>query len=297
MHNSYQIKSDLHLHTSASDGRLEPGQIVDLAVVAGLDVIAITDHDTVEGVGTALSIAQKYPSITVIPGVEINTDVPKTEVHMLGYFLDFTSNILLKTLKELRMSRETRALQMIDKLSKLGMDIKWERLVVLSKGGSIGRPHVAQALVEAGYVDSFKVAFDKYIGRSCPAYVEHKKMSPIEVIKLIIEVKGLPVLAHPNNIENLEIILPELKNNGLVGIEIYYGGYTENVIERLVRLANKYDLIPTGGSDYHAFHEENEINIGGAQPPTDSIIKLFNLANDRNPEYMVKYNLSLKTKR
>ena len=147
MHNSYQIKSDLHLHTSASDGRLRPGQMVDLAVIAGLDVIAITDHDTVDGIGAALSTAQEYPSLSVIPGVEISTDIPKTEVHVLGYFLDFTSNVLLKTLKELRMSRETRALQMIDKLSKLGMVIKWERLLALSQGGSIGRPHIAQALV------------------------------------------------------------------------------------------------------------------------------------------------------
>jgi 3',5'-nucleoside bisphosphate phosphatase len=291
--NDNNIKSDLHLHTTASDGRLDPDKLVQLAKTKGLDVIAVTDHDTVDGIELALESASKL-SICMIPGVEINTDVPGSELHMLGYFVDFTRQDFLDALNSLRGARETRALAMIEKLKNLGMPIEWGALKALSKDSPIGRPHVAQALVEAGYVSSFQDAFDNYIGRNKPAYVEHKKMSPVETIHLIRSVHGIPALAHPDYIAGLESMLPELKSNGLMGIEIYYCHYSEEIKKKLLKLSKKYDLIPTGGTDYHAFGDNKETMIGDTQPPAECVRKLFDLAKATNPELMAKYNISLE---
>jgi 3',5'-nucleoside bisphosphate phosphatase len=285
------IKSDLHLHTTASDGRLSPAQLVELAVKKGLDVIAVTDHDTVEGLRMALDTAKKLQSICVIPGVEINTDVPGAEVHMLGYFIDFDDGDFLEALSSLRNARETRAVQMLSKLDKLGMHISWEKLKGLSKDSSIGRPHVAQALVEAGYVLSFQEAFEKFIGRGKPAYVEHKKMTPVEVVKLITEARGVPVLAHPDSIPGLAKMLKALKEQGLMGLETYYGSYSHEVIHKLLKLAKLNSLVPTGGTDYHAFNDSKETMIGGTQPPPEYLRELFKLGSMRNPWLFEKYGI------
>ncbi|MBM3183293.1 MAG: PHP domain-containing protein, partial [Chloroflexi bacterium] len=212
------MKADLHLHTTASDGRLEPAELVRLAVKVGLDVIAITDHDTINGVPAALKAAQEYPSIFVIPGVEINTDVPHGEVHILGYFVDHTDDGLEAELRRLRTSRRERAQRMIEKLDKLGMKIEWQRVQELAKGGAVCRPHVAQVLLEKGYVKSEKEAFDKYIGHNAPAYVQREKLLPTEAVKLVTRAKGLPVLAHPDDILELGVLIPKLKEAGLIGI-------------------------------------------------------------------------------
>jgi predicted metal-dependent phosphoesterase TrpH len=272
------VKADLHLHTTASDGRLQPGEIVSLAVKVGLDVIAITDHDTVDGIAPALAAAEAFPSFTVVPGVEINTDVPHGEVHVLGYFIDYTGPKLATTLQRLRDSRWKRAKKMIAKLSGLGMDIEWQRVRELAQGGSVCRPHIAQALVEGGYVGSEKEAFDKYIGHDGPAYVERYKLLPVEAVKLLKDVQGLPVLAHPADIDDLTQLIPELKAAGLVGIEVYYRDYHPHVIDRLLKIAKQYDLIPTGGTDYHAFGDSSEVMIGEALAPPRSVERLFALA-------------------
>jgi predicted metal-dependent phosphoesterase TrpH len=287
------IKADLHLHTTASDGRLSPGQLVELAVQKGLNVMAVTDHDTVDGIDAALKAASNLDDISIIPGVEISTDVPGMEVHMLGYFIDFKSNKLIDTLNELRDSRVIRAHSMLDKLDKLGMHIEWDKLKELAGDSVIGRPHIARALLEGGYVNSFAEAFDKYIGRNGPAYVEHKKMTPVEVAKLIIEVNGIPVLAHPDNINNLDEMLGDLKPAGLMGIEVYYGKYTADIINRLLGLAKKYELLTTGGSDYHAFHDERETMIGDINIPEESVRKLYSAATRTNSELVNKYKLYL----
>jgi len=285
------MKSDLHLHTTASDGMLTPENLVKLALNKNLDVIAITDHDTVGGVLSALDTAKLLNSITVIPGVEINTDVPETEVHVLGYFIDFENKNLLDNLSELRSSREDRAKLMVEKLHNLGMHIKYSRLTELAEGGAIGRPHVAHALIEAGYVSAFQEAFDKYIGRGRPAYVAHKKMSPEEVVNLIRETGGIPVLAHPYNINDLENLIKKLLPAGLAGMEVHYGDYTENVINELLKIANRYNLIATGGSDYHAFNTEKETMIGDVNVPEESVIKLMSEAKIRNPHLISKFKI------
>ena len=283
------MKADLHLHTTASVGRLEPKDIVSLAVKVGLDVIAITDHDTIDGITSALAAAKAFPSLMVIPGVEINTDVPHGEVHALGYFIDYTDQKLAVALQGLRDSREGRGQRMIAKLSKLGMDVEWQRVLELAQGGSIGRPHVAQALLEKGYVSSEKEAFDKYIGHYGPAYVERYKLLPIEAVKLIVDARGLPVLAHPADIGDLKELVPKLKAAGLIGMEIYYRDYSSDVIAGLLKIANQYDLIPTGGTDYHAFGDDSEVMIGGALAPAQSVERLLALADRRSLELLKQH--------
>jgi len=280
------VKADLHLHTTASDGRLEPAEIVSLAVKVGLDVIAVTDHDTVDGIAPALAAAEAFPSLTVIPGVEINTDVERGEVHVLGYFIQYTDHKLAVILRKLRSSRRERARKMVAKLDRLGMNIDWQRVCELAQGGSICRPHIAQALLEGGYVSSEKEAFEKYIGHGGPAYVERYKLLPVEAVKLIMEARGLAVLAHPADIDNLSELIPELKAAGLAGIEVYYRDYAPEVSNGLLKIAEQFSLIPTGGSDYHAFDDGSEVMIGEVLTPPQSLEQLYALANKHSLELL-----------
>ncbi len=280
------MKADLHLHTTASDGRLEPGEIVSLAIKVGLDVIAITDHDTIDGVVPALDAASASNSLRVISGVEINTDVAHGEVHILGYFIDYTDNKFTATLQKLQDSRLGRAQKMIAKLSDLGMKIDWQRVSELAQGGTVCRPHVAQALFEKGYVRSEKEAFDKYIGHNGPAYVERYKLLPEEAVKLILDAQGLPVLAHPADIADLDELVPKLKAAGLIGLEIYYGNYGLETIDRLAGISRQYDLVTTGGTDYHAFGDGLELGIGSRLTPTRSVEQLFGMASKHSLELL-----------
>lgn len=273
------MKADLHVHTTASDGKLTPREIVELAVRKNIDVISITDHDTVEGLGEALAAAVVYPSLSVIPGIEISTDVPSGEVHMLGYFIDFTDKDFLKKLNVMRSSREQRARAMVKKLADLGMPVKWTRVCELAGEGTVGRPHIAEALLEAGYITSFKEAFNKYIGKNGPAYADRFKIFPVDAVQMILAAKGIPVLAHPTFVSDLKALLPTLKKAGLVGMEVYYNNYTDDVIRDLAGLAGKNNLIMTGGTDYHAFGEDAEVMLGEALAPADSVRRLYTMAD------------------
>ena len=276
-------KVDLHIHSTASDGRLAPAEIVRQAAAQGLSVIAITDHDSVAGVAPALVAAKAFPWLKVIAGVEINTDVPQGEGHVLGYFIDYTNHELQATLERLRHSRLKRAQGMIAKLKNLGIHIEWQRVQEIAGSGSIGRPHIAQAMLEKGYITSLKEAFNNYISRGGPAYVEREKMTPVEAVELVLKANGLPVLAHPLTVNNVETMINELKAAGLVGIEAYYNGYNSDEIRRLVSLAEKYGLITTGGSDYHGLDAANETMIGGVAVPMESVERLIALAGRRAP--------------
>ena len=278
------FKVDLHIHSTASDGRLGPADIVRQAAKQGLSIIAITDHDSADGIVPALIAAKTFPGLTVIPGVELSTDVPQGEVHVLGYFIDYTDHEFQVTLGRLRNSRLNRAQGMVAKLKNLGIHIDWERVQEIAGTGSIGRPHIAQAMLERGYIASIKEAFAKYISREGPAYVEREKMTPVEAVELILKVNGLPVLAHPFTANNPEMMIVELKAAGLIGIEAYYNGYTADEISRLVSLADKYSLIATGGSDYHGIEAANETIIGGANVPMKSVEQLIALAEQRAPK-------------
>ncbi len=272
------MKADLHLHSTASDGKLSPEELVQYAAEQGLTLMALTDHDSVDGVPAALAAALKYPPLEVIPGVEIGTDVPHGEVHIVGYFVDYKSELLLSRLEKLRTGRLDRARRMIAKLRDLGIHIEWARVQELAGEGSVGRPHIAQAMQEKGYISNFKEAFDKYIGRNGPAYAEREKLTPVEAVEFIVKVGGLAVLAHPADIESKEKLLPELMKAGLVGMEVYYGNYTAEVMHTLLALARKHGLIPCGGSDYHGLDELNETPVGFWDIPDESVKRLLALA-------------------
>jgi len=274
-------KVDLHMHSTASDGRLTPEDVVRKSAENGLTVIALTDHDTVDGIAPALVAAKAFPWLKVIPGIEISTDFPDGEVHVLGYFIDYTDPEFAARLERMRHSRRGRAQGMIAKLRDLGIHIEWQQVLEIAGSGSIGRPHIAQAMLDKGYIASIKEAFTKYIGRGGPAYVEREKITPVEAVKLILRTKGLPVLAHPLTISDPETMVVELKAAGLVGIEAYYNGYTADEISRLVNLADKYGLIASGGSDYHGLDVSRETMIGGVDVPIKSAEQLMTLAEQR----------------
>lgn len=276
------MKADLHLHTTASDGRFSPQELVRLAVNQGVEVISITDHDCVDGIAPALLEAQEFPGLRVIPGVEFGTDIRSGEVHVLAYFIRYGDSELVSTLERLRNSRKLRAQKMVDKLADLGVHIEWDRVQEIAGSGSTGRPHIAQAMFEQGHVSSLREAFAKYIGREGPAYVEREKLTPEQVVELIVKVGGLPVLAHPNDIASLEELITRLQKVGLVGLEAYYSGYPQKVVRYLASLASKYGLVASGGSDYHGLENDRETPVGGVAIPPECVERLFALAKQRS---------------
>jgi predicted metal-dependent phosphoesterase TrpH len=274
---------DLHVHSTASDGRLSPAEVIREAAERGLKYIALADHDTVDGITTAKKAAKAFPGLTVIPAIEISTDIPQGEVHILGYFIDYTDAEFLARLEEFKNSRRRRAEKMVAKLAELGVPVEWRRVLELAGTSTIGRPHIAQAMLEKDYVPSFKDAFDGYLGHGKPAYVEREKMLPAEAVGIIVKAKGLPVLAHPLTTEDPEGLVTELKPAGLVGLEAYYGEYDAEEVEGLVALAQKHGLIATGGSDFHGIEREidEETPIGGADVPLEAAERLVALAREK----------------
>jgi len=280
-------KVDLHIHSSASDGRFSPTEIVHKSAELGLTIIAISDHDTVTGVIPALEAAKAFPGLRLIPGVELSTDVSSGEVHILGYFIDPTNHELQASLERFRKSRWERARKMVDKLGGLGICLDWQRVQEIAGGDSIGRPHIAQAMLEKGYISSLGEAFSEFIGHGKAAYVGREKLVPLEATRLILQAGGLPALAHPLTVSDMETMVGELKAAGLVAIEAYYNGYTAEEIRGLTSLADRYNLIAIGGSDYHGLDDSKETMIGGVDVPLESAERLIALA-ERSEEIEVK---------
>lgn len=231
-------------------------------------MLAITDHDTTEGLSPALIEARRH-NLVVVPGVEISTVHGREEIHLLGYFVDIYNPELQALLAITQEARWKRAQQMLIRLANLGLPVEWERVVEISGGGgSIGRPHVAATMLEAGHVSSYDEAFNLWIGRNCPAYVERYKLTPEDAIELILQSGGLPVLAHPyiygRNGElkrtlDLKHWLPRLRNAGLAGIEVYYPNYPRRASRQLLTYAVRYGLLVTGGSDFHGGLLDNRL--------------------------------------
>lgn len=261
---------DLHVHTTTSDGRCRPAEIVAMAAKIGLAAVAITDHDTTEGLAEALDAGEHF-GIEVIPGVELSTDLPESEAHLLGYFVRPNDSIFQQTLHKLRASRQDRAQDILNRLRELGFPLEWEEVVAFSGDGSIGRPHIAQAMLARGYVSTIQEAFALYIGRHGPAYVERFRLPPEEAVSMILEARGLPVLAHPISITEL---VPRLVPVGLVGLEVYYTGYSPAETELLIGLAQRHKLIPTGGSDFHGIEVMPGALLGGVDVPYSVVIEL-----------------------
>jgi hypothetical protein len=256
---------ELHAHTTASDGALAPSELVNLALERGLSTLAITDHDSTDGIAPALAAA-KGTGLTIVPGVELNTDVPRGEVHVLGYFVDPANSVFQAQLVELRHGRFERGRRMVEKLNALGVAISWQRVQEIAGEGAIGRPHVARALVEAGAIQTTQEAFELYLGQGKPAYVERVRFGPEDAIRAILSAGGAPVLAHPvlsaavlnggpeavpPAIEALQPRLDALQAAGLRGLEVYYPNYSPELIAALETVAADRGLIRTGGSDYH----------------------------------------------
>lgn len=269
---------DLHIHTTASDGTFTPAEIAREAGARGLVAIAITDHDTTAGLDEALEAA-KATALKIVPGIELSAELGSEEVHILGYYLAHHDRILNDKLDVLRRARRDRARKMVERLRELGMPLEWDRVEEIAQGSSaLGRPHVAYALEEKGYVSSFNEAFDLYIGVKRPAYVPRYKLTPVEAIAMIIAAEGLPVLAHPWGQERF---LPELVEAGLVGLEAYYPSHTTEQTELLVRLSERYGLVPTGGSDFHGYGRSVGDVLGMVSVPMKSLRRLSALAMNR----------------
>ncbi|AAW39110.1 PHP domain-containing protein [Dehalococcoides mccartyi] len=268
-------KVDLHIHTTVSDGVHSPENIVAKAAKVNMEYIAICDHDNLGGVGIAIEATRRYPKLRVIPGVEISTDYSGGDVHILGYFVDYQDPVLNDTLTEMRRSRVERARDMVIKLNGLGMEISWQRVSEIAGEGTVGRPHIATAMLEKGYIQNMGEAFDKYIGRGGPAYVERIKMNPEEAVRLVLSCGGIPVMAHPLTIMDHEPMVERLVQAGLMGLECHYGGFNPQQIDGLVKLAGKHHLLTTGGSDYHGLDELTETPIGGAEVPLQDAKKLI----------------------
>ncbi len=274
-------RGDLHTHSTFSDGILTPTELIELAYQRGVRIMALTDHDTTEGLPEAFAVAEHYPDFTLIPGIEMSTDVPGSEVHILGHFIDWGDDQFELQLVRLRESRLGRARRMADKLEQLGKPVSWERVESLAGEGAVGRPHIARALVEAGHVSSVNEAFDLYLSRTGPAYVERERLTPAQVIETLTAVHGLPTLAHPRDLEGLEGLLEELTTAGLIGMEVYYQDYTPDVVERLKGLADRFDLLPLGGSDYHGFGGHQQRQPGDIPLPDEPVERLLALARER----------------
>ena len=275
------VEVDLHLHTLASDGRLTPTELVRLVAGQGLKYVAITDHDTTEGLAEAYEAAREFPDLTIIPGIELSADIPGDEVHVLGYFLDYGEPEFQEQLRQFRVGRVDRAKLMVEKLAGLGIHLEWERVQAIAGDGAVGRPHIALAMVEAGYCKQPKEAFPEYLGRNGLAYVERPKLTPGGAVEIIHRVGGLAVLAHPAYMNDMESGIANLAGVGLDGMEVHYAQYTPDTIRQLDRLAREYQLIPCGGSDYHGLGNTGELLPGSNGPPVKSVDLLTEAAERR----------------
>jgi len=249
------LKIDLHIHTTYSDGTFSPEAVVDTAIDCGLDVIALTDHDNILSHKIANDyIEKKGLKLEIIPGVEINTIYKGYEVHILGYFMDVNNadfQNLMKSQQEARVKQTNEIIRLLSK--KAGIKIKFEDVKALvAEGGSIGRPHIARAITIAGGVNNVMEAYAKYINDASCVYVQRKTVSPHDACEIIYDAGGIPVFAHPIDVEISDELAKELVSYGLRGIEAYHRKHSPAMIEHYSSLAEHYGLIITGGSDFHA---------------------------------------------
>ena len=269
-------KADFHNHSTASDGKLTPTQLVELAYANGVRILALTDHDSTEGIAEARQAATKYDDFYLLPGVELSTYIEGDEVHVLGYFSDeqLANEDLQAELTRFRAGRFERGKAMVEKLNALGKPISWERVLEIAGEASVGRPHVARALLEAGHVSSIPEAFELYIGREGPAYAEREKMTPEEAIATLHRYGSPALMAHPSYTKSADTLLPTLVEHGLDGMEVYYRDYDDAMVRKLASQAKALGIRPLGGSDYHALDNPGEREPGRIPLP-DRIAKEF----------------------
>jgi hypothetical protein len=279
--NTDRKKIDLHMHTTASDGTSSPEELLKTCSELGLETIAVTDHDNTTAVKTVKKEAEKY-NIEVVSGIEISTYRGEAEYHILGYFIDIENDSLLGLTEAILQSRVDRTHEMIDKLTEMGYPLEFSDVKKFASGVSLGRPHIARALMEKGYVNSINDAFtDEFIGGGGRAYVEKKKVLPVEAITVILKAGGVPVIAHPHLINHGKPLdkeeIARLKDNGLKGVEVYQTKHNKKTTEKYKKIAEELDLLITGGSDYHGDNSPG-ILPGDKGITREEFIKLQNFA-------------------
>ena len=240
---------DLHLHTVASDGTLTPAQLVDYASSKGYKAIAITDHDSWDSIGAAAALGSRV-GLEVIPGIELSTNIDEREIHILGYFIEYHDRVFQAQVAHFKQARVERAEKMVEKLSAMGVRIEMMRVLQIAGGGSLGRPHVARALLEQGYVGSIDEAFSRYIGAGCPAYVAKDFLSPEESFRLVHDAGGLAFFAHPG-IEGADDLIEGFAAAGLDGLEVWHAKHTAAQAKHYCDVAARLKLLVSGGSDFH----------------------------------------------
>ena len=241
---------DLHTHTTASDGTYAPRDLVIEAASRGVRVLAITDHDSTEGLPEAFEEAERRRPLELLPGIEINCDVEGAEIHVLGYLMDWQAPWFQEFCREQRRERRERVHRMAERMAALGMPFDADEVFALVKEGSAGRPHVAQVMVAHGYVKTVRQAFDKYLAAGRPGHVPRKKLTPEDAVRLIRRAAGVPIFAHPGLASRDELI-PGLIAAGLMGIECYYTEHSAQQRATYLQICKDQDLVATGGSDFH----------------------------------------------
>ncbi|MGM0414505.1 MAG: PHP domain-containing protein [Bacillota bacterium] len=268
--------ADLHLHTTASDGNISAEKTIDIAYKRGFEYISITDHDSVDSLEEALSYSRDI-KIKVIPGIEINSDFLDTEVHVLGYFIDYKSPELLNLLKKIKISRKERSKKMLKKLNEiLKINLGMEELDELVEGEIITRAHIAALLNKKNIVKSNDEAFEKYIGSKAPAYVKRDYITPEEAIKVIKRSGGIPVLAHPGRIDYDGFSFQDLLEFNFAGIEVFYPAHSKLEEEKFLKESLERDLLVTGGSDNHGPGKGHKNLIGRIRLPKRFLKGLIN---------------------
>ena len=269
---------DLHLHSKHSDGTMTVEEIFEQAKKLNIKYLSITDHDTIKGVEEGQDIAPRH-NINLIPGVEINTEYNEKEVHVLGYFMDIKNLKLTQALDSLRNGRLERVTRIVNKLQNLAIRITLEDVLKESMGDSIGRPHVARALIKLGHGDSISEIFDKYLDIHKPAYVERFKLSPYDAVKLIRDAGGIAVLAHPKLVYDEELVdelLPHFD-----GLEVYHSEQDLHESHTYEQKALKNHLVITGGSDCHGAGKNGDFLLGTVKIPELYISKIRNIHKER----------------
>lgn len=280
------MRYDLHVHSNYSDGTCSPQALIEHARKLGLAGIAITDHDTLDGLAAARHYvdANAIP-LEFIPGIELNTEAGASEVHILGYFIDYNHAEFKARLMEIRGQRQLRAQKIIHKLDELGLKISYEKVVSMAGSDLIGRPHVAMAMVEAGFAENIGQAFTDYLAKGKPAYVSRYKFLPQEAIGLIKAAGGIAVLAHPGLIED-QTQVQNIVEAGIDGLEVYYPQHSEQQIKNYLLLAREKDLLITGGSDYHGpGSSENRSQLGAAWVDSELMAKLKSYKSEKYNNY------------
>jgi predicted metal-dependent phosphoesterase TrpH len=241
---------DLHSHTTASDGTYTPRELVREAAQRGLRVLAITDHDSTDGLAEALAEAAAHRPLQIVPGIEINCDVEGAEIHILGYCMEYAAEWFQAFCRSQREERRQRVHRMAERLASLGLPIDPEEVFALVREGSAGRPHVAQVMIARGYVKSVREAFDKYLASGRPGHVPRKKLAPADAVRLIRKAGGVPVFAHPG-LADRDTLIPGLIDAGMMGIECYYPEHSAAQRAGYVQICKERGLVATGGSDFH----------------------------------------------